>query len=367
MIFFICYIVFIISLIVFSFLFVNPFIPDLQVFNSFSASISPQYKTFIFFVLLSVFFYFFYAFTKRFQNLSYTKKEFYYIIGLSLLLIFSYPAMVSYDIFNYIATAKVVYFYHENPYVVMPIEIREEEMLLFMQAANKTALYGVVWILLTAIPFIFSFGNFLLSLITFRLFVALFYFATIFLLYKYKQSLYNISLFALNPLVLFETFLSGHNDIVMMFFALASFYLLKKRYHTLAIVSFFLSIGIKYAAIFLIPIFILILFQKLKDEKLIFLYSFISMFIIFLLASLREEIYPWYAIWFLVFVPFLSKSNPIRFLSLVLSFGLLLRYIPYMYSGTYFGYTPHIKIALTIIPVLFAVVYIVYTKRFRKI
>src|SRR3989338_7736340 len=38
------------------------------------------------------------------------------------ILLFAYPAMLSYDIFNYMATAKITYFYRENQYIIMPLE-----------------------------------------------------------------------------------------------------------------------------------------------------------------------------------------------------------------------------------------------------
>ena len=41
----------------------------------------------------------------------------------------------------------------------MPIEIPNEPYLAFTRAANKTALYGPVWILLTAIPHLLGQGD----------------------------------------------------------------------------------------------------------------------------------------------------------------------------------------------------------------
>src|SRR5260221_9026921 len=85
----------------------------------------------------------------------------------SLILIFSYPA-VTYDLFNYITTAKVTFTHHENPYVVMPIEITNEPYLAFTRAANKYALYGPIWILLTAIPHYLGNGNIWLTIFMFK-------------------------------------------------------------------------------------------------------------------------------------------------------------------------------------------------------
>src|SRR5260221_3326430 len=116
--------------------------------------------------------------------------------------------MLSYDIFNYIATAKVLFLYHENPYIIMPIEFLGDPFLLFMHAANKLALYGPFWIIMTGIPFLFSVKNFILSLLLFKLFVASFYFGTILFFNKLAKNLLSIFVFGLNPLVIIETSVS---------------------------------------------------------------------------------------------------------------------------------------------------------------
>ena len=76
------------------------------------------------------------------------------------------------------------------------------------------------------------------------------------------------------------------------------------------------------------------------------------MFVIFFLSPLREEIYPWYGIWFIVFVALIPKYKLLYFVTVLLSFVLLLRYVPFMYLGTYFGPTPFIKITVTFVPLM---------------
>ena len=80
----------------------------------------------------------------------------------------------------------------------------------------------------------------------------------------------------------------------------------------------------------------------------------------FLLSPVREEIYPWYAIWFLPFVSIVSQKRTLLQVSLALSFGLLLRYIPFMLLGTHFGVTPFFKTSVTFIPVFLVLIYIFF-------
>lgn len=339
----------------FSFLFVDPNLIYLKwVYADFSTSnrfISTLFYI-VFVVILFTFYFLFLNFIKKKKiNLKYLKWT---LGGTISVLLVSYPAMLSFDIFNYIATSKVLYLYKENPYLIMPIAFSGDPLLLFMHAANKTALYGPVWIILTGIPYFVGFDNFILTLFSFKLFIVLFYILTVILLWKISKNILSVFMFALNPLVIIETLISGHNDIVMLFLALFSFLLLKKKKFFFAILIFAASILIKYSSAFLIPVFLFYFYKIVKNQKIseekIFYYCTLSMMLIFFLSFLREEIYPWYAIWFLGF-SFINTTNKlITYFSLALSFSLLLRYIPFMFLGTYFGPTPIIKILLTFIP-----------------
>ena len=118
-----------------------------------------------------------------------------------------------------------------------------------------------------------------------------------------------------------------------------------------------MSALIKYATLFLIPVFIYAAFQTINNRKLnwdrIYFYCFFSMLLVFLLSIFREEIYPWYVIWpftFLVLIP--AKKKEI-YLFIALTFGLMLSYIPYMYSGSYFGIYRFLRIISIFIPPVF--------------
>ena len=253
------------------------------------------------------------------------------------ILLFSYPAF-SNDIFNYIATAKVTYLYGENPYFVMPIEIENEPMLMFMHAANKFALYGLSWILLTAIPYLMGLGNLLLTMFTFKLFIAAFYMGLSLMIWRLSsKKVFSLIFFALNPLVLLETFVGVHNDVVAMFFALLSYYLLQKKRLIISVLMLVISIFIKYATVFLLPVYIFTFIQTLNKKSInwgsVWSWSAISMFAIFMLSPLREEMYSWYFIWPISFIALLNfKKRSIVLVTTVFSFGLLLRFVPFIYT-----------------------------------
>lgn len=346
---------------IFSYFFVDP---NLIYLRNIYTGFAFDYRgitTFVYSLFILSFFIFYFLFLRLADKKLLNQKDLIILITVTIAsLFFSYPALVSYDIFNYIATAKVSFYYFENPYLIMPIQFVNDPLLLFTHAANKTALYGPFWIILTSFPFMLGVGQFLITLFSFKLFVLIFYLLTLYLIYKFSKNTQDLILFALNPLVVFESLVGTHNDTVMMFFVLLSLYLFKNKKILFGIVFLLLSIFIKFATFFLIPVFIYLLIQKINKKEInwdkVFFLASISMFIIFLLSSFREEIYPWYGIWFLVFIPFI-KNNFLKGFYLSLSFGLLLRYIPYMYLGTYFGPTPILKIILMLIPIFLFLIY----------
>lgn len=365
---FISYSLFLLLFTIFSYAFIDPNLIYLKkIYTGFAFDNTFITTAFYVFFIFSFFiFYFLFLFLLKKSKISLKNIKFLIAITVGTLLL-SYPAMLSYDIFNYIATAKTLFFYHENPYIVMPIEFINDPLLLFMHAANKVALYGISWITLTSIPHFFGFGNFILTLFTFKLFVLIFYIAVILLIWKISRNLFSVVLFALNPLVIIETLVSGHNDIVMMFLVLFSFFLIMQKKVIPATAVFIFSIFIKYATLFLIPVFLYIVWKTLIKEKInwskIYLVSFLLMLLAFLMAPVREEIYQWYAIWFLSFASLIPERKFILQASLVFAFGLMLRYTPFMYSGTYLGLTPDIKIIASFAPpVLFSIYYGVKNK-----
>lgn len=288
-----------------------------------------------------------------------------WIIVSVVALTLSYPAF-TYDLFNYMTTAKVLYHYHENPYFVMPIEIVNEPNLAFTRAANKLALYGPVWLALSAIPNALGMGNVWATMVAFKTMNAVVYLLFLWGIYKFTKSTKNVLFFALNPLVLFEILTDGHNDIYMMALTLFGLVLLwrKNSRSIIGWLSFIASWFIKGATLLLTP---LIFFNKESTEKKL-LYAYWIMFACFVIfAPIREELYPWYAVWFISVLSFmnLEKHQFLLYFTIVFSVALELRNVPYMWMGYYEGPGPWLRLAVTVIPV--AVFLLIFGfRRFRQ-
>lgn len=357
-----------VGFVIFSFLFVDQNLSFLKYLYSGFSNDNRLVSAIIYTIFISLFFLFYFYFIFSFKYLTFRILKI--IIGISAILTLSYPAVLSYDIFNYILTAKVTFFYLENPYIIMPIDFMGDPLLEFTRATNKTALYGPLWILLTGIPFLLGFGKFVLTMYLFKAFVAVFYFVIVSLLHKLTRDIKAVLIFALNPLVLIETFVSGHNDVVMMSLLLLGIMLFLIERYSLSFISVLSSILIKYATIFLVPSFIILVSKLMKKKEVnlstVSKYSLIPLSIIFALSPFREELYPWYFLWIIPFISILHKNKRLLVLSLAFSYGLMLRYIPFMATGNYFGFTPITRNILMVLPVLFTFLYLVWKKKLLK-
>ena len=269
-------------------------------------------------------------------------------------MVFSYPAL-TYDLFNYITTAKVIFTHGENPYVVMPVEIPNEPNLAFTRAANKFALYGPVWLAITSIPHYLGGGNIWQTIIAFKFMNAATYLGFCYFIWKLTKNFTNVIFFALNPLVLLEVIMNGHNDIYMMFLALVA---LRYRNIFTLVSSWF----IKGATLVLTPL--LFLKNISFDRLLLIAYCLLSL-VFFVAAPIREELYPWYAVWLIATASLMNVKQHKRLLefTIVLSFALILRYLPYMWMGYYEGPGPLLRFVLTLTPIAALFVWRVWEKK----
>lgn len=291
-------------------------------------------------------------------------KQLWIVIGITCGLLFVSYTAFSHDIFNYMFDAKIVTHYQENPYERKALDYPGDPMLSFMHWTHRTYPYGPLWLALT-VPVSFLGGNFLLP--TYVLFKALavaaffgtaLYIGKIALLDKKTLAPAAIAAFALQPLVVIESLVTAHNDIVMVFFAVAATYFLLQKKYVLAVLFLFISIGIKFATVFLLPVFIAyIVLQKqgkgMKVGTLITL-CLLSMLIPLVLVSLRTQFQPWYLLYLLPFVALLVHKWYVFVPVTILSVFALIQYIPYLYLGNWDPRVPMMLTTMTILGVIAA-------------
>jgi len=279
------------------------------------------------------------------------------IIGIVIVLIFSYPAF-SYDIFNYMFDAKTVLVYHKIPYLIFPLQLSGvEPWLSFMRWTHIPTPYMPFWITITLPVYLMGFGYFLTILWSFKAFIAIAYIVTAWFIWKILHTMeepcasYGMALFALNPLVIFEILVSGHNDMAMLVFAVISFYLYLQKKRLASFVFLAISAATKGITGALLPLYIM---GWQRKWSLVFtLLGFI-----FFIAVTKREILAWYFIWFIPWYALLPKQNWLKVIGTAASVGCLLSYVPYLYQGDYNPPVITLKFVFMTVPIVLALMWV---------
>jgi hypothetical protein len=321
-------------------------------------------STLLFLSLLAVFFVL-YGITLRYiRKKQLNARDVWILIGVVAgITCLSYPAF-SYDFFNYLFTAKTVLIYQKNPYIVTPLQFSGvESWLSFMHWTHLPSAYTPLWILYTLVPFILGFGYFLILMWNLKIFIAAAYLFTAWGIGKILEkenktyALLGIAIFAFNPLIIIESLVSPHNDILMMALAIGSViaYQHGKRWASWFILS--LSIAMKLMTIFLIPAFFLKWNRKV---------ALAGIAIGLCVVLFQREVLGWYWVWIVPFIALLPEKSWLTTISAGVSLGLLLRYAPFLYYGHWNDPVPVIKAWVTGIPVAVALISVLVSYILKK-
>ncbi len=324
-------------------------------------------STVLFLIIIFLMFIFYGYFLYKANKKELKNKDLWVLILMtSGILVFSYNAF-SYDLFNYIFDAKIVTFYNENPYFHKALDYPNDPMLSFMRWTHRLYPYGPIWLGIT-IPISFiGLQIFIVTFALFKLLIAGFFIGSCYLIQKINKNLnkddgnFGLVLFALNPLIIIESLISSHNDIVMIFFALWGIYLFFNGRKILAFLLIIISSQVKIPTIALIlPIVLSFepLASKLNIDKNKLILLFISsMTIVLIFVLTKMEIQPWYFLWILPFIAIHPKNKYLSIFIFNISLGLILRYTVFIFNGNWDGNGLVIRNSLTvlvgIIPVSF--------------
>ena len=184
------------------------------------------------------------------------------LFGATLVLL---PSLPSDDVFSYILYGRIAAVHGANPLVATPGDFPGDPFLSLVFWRGTRSVYGPAWLLL-------SHG---LTLLAQALGGSLAVYTLIFKLLGFAAHLANAALiwailgriapgrrvfgtllYAWNPLCLLEFCASAHNDALMLTLALLGIYCLARGWEAPALVSFGLSIAIKYVLLALLPLYL---------------------------------------------------------------------------------------------------------------
>lgn len=291
-------------------------------------------------------------------------------------LVFSYNAF-SYDLFNYIFDAKILTFYHQNPYFHKPLDYMSDPMLNFMRWTHRTYPYGPTWLLLTVPLSYVGMNIFIPTFFLFKFLMGLSFLGSCYFIYKISEKifpankLFNLCFFALNPLVIIETLVSAHNDIPMIFLFLLSFYLLLENKQAKSLITFILSVGVKFSSLSLAPLLLYIWYFKKKKreinwQKVLFVGLILTLSTI-AYASLRTTFQPWYLLVPLTIATFISRNKFIFISAVLASIFAVSIYIPYVYMTDYSPLFPAVIQKIELMGLIASVIPLTYFLIIKKL
>ena len=198
-----------------------------------------------------------------------------YVIITSALFALVLP-MTSTDIFYYIATGWSEAKYKINPYYTSVYELKQttdiqnDEILEKMPKTweQQKIVYGPFWQATSKTLAMLSFGNLTLALLIFKLFNLGLHLINCMLIQKITNKKMLTLIYALNPLILFESITNVHNDILLVSFILLALYLaIKKKNIVLSIIALSIATAVKYVAILIVPFLVIWYYRNEKVQK----------------------------------------------------------------------------------------------------
>lgn len=279
----------------------------------------------IYIVLVIFFFLLHYFFVKNYKKVNLVKIALF----TGFILVISYP-FLSHDFFNYMFDAKILTFYHANPYIHKALDFPSDSWLRFMQWTHRSYPYGPVFLLISLVPSVLALGKFVLNFFLFKLTFTIFYWFAVYFMQKIGKKWAVI--IATHPLILLEGLVSSHNDLIAMSLAIIGIVYIFSKTNIKARLLLLFSAGIKYMTLPAILIS--------KNNKLLTKLAFGGVILVIIYLSINSEVQPWYFLNIFIFLPYFEKF--IENLN-ILFLGLLVSYYPYIRLG---GWDTAMKVEL---------------------
>lgn len=184
------------------------------------------------------------------------------LFGATLVLL---PSLPSDDVFSYILYGRIAAVHGANPLVATPGDFPGDPFLSLVFWRGTRSVYGPAWLLLshglTLLAQALG-GSLAAYTLLFKLLGFAAHLANAALIWAIlgriapSRRVFGTLLYAWNPLCLLEFCASAHNDALMLTLALLGIYCLARGWEAPALVSFGLSIAIKYVLLALLPLYL---------------------------------------------------------------------------------------------------------------
>jgi alpha-1,6-mannosyltransferase len=173
------------------------------------------------------------------------------------------PLLFSRDVYSYAYYGRIASVYHANPYVATPADFPQDALAAYVgpKWVDTAAVYGPLWTQISALVTRLVDGV-TASIVAFRVIAVTASLATIAVVARLvrrqrpEREAFAIAVIGLNPVVLFQSVASGHNDLLVALSVAAAVALVFARRDLLA--TAVLALGMLVKATVAIPLLLLI-------------------------------------------------------------------------------------------------------------
>jgi rSAM/selenodomain-associated transferase 1 len=190
--------------------------------------------------------------------------------GLVLLFLYPYGAA---DVFDNIMHGRILSVHGANPFQQVAADFKTDPFYRYTAWRYFTSAYGPGWELLAGGTARLAGDAIITNVLAFKSLAAAFLLASVTVVAAIlrraapERALAGVLLLAWNPVILYETFGQGHNDVAMVFWILvASLTLLHRRY-TLAVLALVVGALFKFIPLLMLPAAILIALRDLPHAR----------------------------------------------------------------------------------------------------
>src|SRR5579883_2745311 len=167
----------------------------------------------------------------------------------------------AHDVEHNIVDARTLWVYHDNPISTPPTAHPDDPFVQqLFDWQSTTSSYGPVWYVLAGAPLPFTGNGLVRNVVGQKILVSLFLLGTVALVYllmkrwRPRGAVAAVVLLGWSPLLLWEIPGNAHNDIVMMFFAVAALYAVLRRWWLAVFPLLALAVATKFIMLLLAPL-----------------------------------------------------------------------------------------------------------------
>jgi rSAM/selenodomain-associated transferase 1 len=190
--------------------------------------------------------------------------------SLVLLLLYPYDAA---DVFDNIMHGRILGIYGANPFQHAPAEFNMDAFYRYTAWRHATSAYGPGWELLAGMTARLAGERVVPNVVAFKLLAGAFLLASIGVVAAVlrraapERALAGVVLLAWNPVILYETFGHGHNDMAMVFWILLAIWMLLRKRYISAILALVGGALFKFIPLLMLPAAVLIILRDLPHLR----------------------------------------------------------------------------------------------------